>query len=660
MAIRVSSIPVLPPSGRAKASVSRWLIAAVLLLAFGLPGCKRMETQSFEYESTYFFAEHFVEAEKVAPKSRKLALGWKELGFDRRLALFQHPPSAYRFSKVPTAGGELQVAPIVDPEAWEKGSDGVGFEISCRGPSGDWVGLLDLRLRPPEGDAAARWEDRSIPLGKCSGPKSDLVFKTTCGSSSCRADWAFWGGPKIRYPRKAQVAKRPLILLILVDTLRPDRLALYGAERPTAPQLSRLASDAMTFETAVAPAPWTIPSHASLFTSTYPQVHSTTGEQKIPENLPTLAEVLSKGGVRTFGIVDHPWLSRSDFRRGFDIYDVGPPPPGTQRRGAFDTEQRLLHYLEKPSTDPLFIFWHIMDVHAPYGAQKPFAGKYRSTLDPAATAFPPLAKLKEFGYHDYLELERFSSLEDMIATYDESIDMVDAAVGRVLDFLRQGGLYEEATIIVTSDHGESFFDHRIWVGHGLFLSDDEIRIPLVVKLPGNRHAGARVHSMVRLVDVAPLVLEAAGVKAPPSFQGRSLFSFDPVHEEDLPRVAYGSSNNTGATYVRTNDVKYISAWGFPSQVVASRHLHPKGHTRLLERLDDGEKLYDLDGDPGERKNLVSATEWQERLQRLRAGAAEEQEVGELFRKLGGASEAPPLRPEEIERLKALGYLGGPD
>ena len=629
------------------------LALAVTLIVLTLPSLRVPDHQTWDYEATYFFSENASAATEAEPGSRGIAFSWKELDHDRRLALYQHPPSAYRFRHIPTAGrAELLVAPTVDPETWKVGGDGVDFQVYCRESSGDLTSLLDLRLRPPADSLEKTgWNDLSVPLDGCSGPETDVVLKTTCGSSDCRADWAFWGEPKVRYQRQARVAERPLILLISVDTLRPDRLALYGAERPTAPHLSRLAGDGVTFETALAPAPWTIPSHASLFTSTFPYVHATTGFTKIPRQLPTLAEVLKAADVETLAVIDHPWLARSDFRRGFDRFDAGTRPPGIERRTVAVTEQHLLRYLEEPSTDPLFVFWHIMDVHAPYGATQPFSGRYRKTIDPEETAFPPLDELKKIGYHDYLQLDRFSCVEDLIATYDEGVDTVDAAIGRVLDHLRRVGLYDSATIVVTADHGESFFDHRIWIGHGLFLTDNEIRIPLIVKLPGNRHAGQRVSAMVRLVDVAPLIVEAAGIEPPPTFQGTSLFSLDPEHPERMPRVAFGFSSNTGAAYVRTNEVKYISSWGFPRQEVAQRHLHPKADTPVVQRIEAGEKLFDLTSDPEERTNLAGLGDRQELLAQLRAGA-------EARRSATADRSARPteLSAADVERLKALGYL----
>ena len=332
-----------------------------------------------------------------------------------------------------------------------------------------------------------------------------------------------------------------------------SRLAgIYGAARETSPELGRLAEDAIVFETAVASAPWTIPSHATLLTSTYPLIHGADGDTPIAGSVVLVSETLHRAGWQTAGFVDTSYLDASrGFDRGFEHYD-DEPPEGSFRRGAQVVLERFLEWLERADERPAFVFWHIMDVHGPYDAPPPFAGRFRSGLAPGRGR--PLDKLQRFAYHDYLRLDRFASFEDLVAGYDEGILAVDAVIGELFQNLRRAGLYDDGLIVVTSDHGESFWDHGIWVGHGLFLTDDELRVPLLVKLPGNRHAGTRVADMVGLIDVAPTMLEALGVPPESPFQGRSLFS-------PAPRTVFGFSSNIGAAFVRTRDFKYIAPAG---------------------------------------------------------------------------------------------------
>jgi arylsulfatase A-like enzyme len=313
----------------------------------------------------------------------------------------------------------------------------------------------------------------------------------------------------------------------------------------------------------------------------------------------------------------------------------------------------VFEWLARPDPRPGFAFWHIMDVHGPYGARAPFGGAYRRAVERGPSQFPPLAALSRLGIHDYLELDRFHSVEDLIAGYDEGVARVDAALGEVLQFLTDAGLYDDAMIVVTSDHGEGFAEPGLMLGHGLSLQEAEIRVPLLVKLPGQRYAGRRVPEMVRLLDVAPSILDVAGVSPPSSFAGRSLLSPAPGAPEALPEISFGSSSNTGAMYVRTRTTKYISRWLEPYEAVVSKHVYPKDANPPLLVLDPGERVYDLENDPHEQQNLVRARAWQEQRLALRAAVEGQQRLAAARAASAGA---PALSGAEVEQLRALGYV----
>ena len=596
------------------------------------------------------------------PQTQPPMVSWLELGFDRRRALLENPPSTYSFPGVTTSGAAvLELATGMAPGASGSGTDGVGFRVHCVDPQGDRRTLLELEIRPNERRQDRTWQDRKIPLSACASPTT-LVLQTTCGrpGSDCRR-WgaAYWGDPRVvRLQAPPPERVKRLALLVSIDTLRPDHMGMFGADRPTTPQLDRLAEDAVVFDTVVAPAPWTVPSHASLLTSTDPDVHGATTKHDIDPHLPSISGVLSSAGWTTAGFVDTPWLGRFGFPRGFDHYDAKPPPPGSSRRGVAITRERLLRWLEKTEGDA-FVFWHVMDVHGPYGAPAPFGGRFRARLDTRAD--PRMAELARLSYHQYLQLNRFRSVEDMKAAYDEGVAYVDAEIGSLIEALRRSGLYDEALIVITADHGESFMDHGVWVGHGLFLTDDEIRIPLLIKLPGNRHAGLRVEEMVRLIDVAPTILDVLDVEAPPSFEGQSLVSPEPGQPGALPRVAFGSSSNTGAEYVRDNRTKLITPWPIPRQQVIATNLRPQADSPLLSPIESDGRFFDLVADPGERSNLIHSAVPDSRaseLQRLLSRRA--RWVKDL--KAGWESKPGPdaadLSAEDIDRLRSLGYLGG--
>lgn len=621
------------------------------------------------YEADFHLVNRLQELQPRDPDKPPSDVPWLEIGFDRRRALLQPAPSVYRLDAAPS-GEEayLSVAPTMTPAAWRTGTDGVGFEIRCQAPDGEWIDLLRLRIDPGRNPEDRTWHPQKLSLAPCSAPTTSLELQTTCGpAEDCRWDRAAWGDPRIVHQKRAELGLRRLVLLISIDTLRPDRMSLYGARRPTTPEIDRLAQDGIVFETAVAPAPWTIPSHASLLTSTDPEVHGATSQHDIHPELPLVSEVLREAGWTTAGFVDTPWLGRFGFDRGYDHYDALSPPNGSSRRGVGVTRERLLQWLDQAAGD-VFVFWHIMDVHGPYGAPAPFGGRFRRdpevrpevSADAAETSDRRLEQLRKLAYHDYLALGRYRSLDDLKAGYDEGIAHVDAEIGRLLEFLRKAGLYDESLVIVTSDHGESFMDHGVWVGHGLFLTEDEIRIPLVVKLPGNEHAGTRVEELVRLTDVAPTLLDGVGVSPPPTFEGLSLIRPRPGVPGSLPRVAFGTSSNTGARYVRDNELKLITPWGIPRDRVISNHLRPKEPSALVERVVSDGELFDLASDPEEQENLFRAEAFREPEEELQALLQRRTDwLHKLRQRLEiSRGEEAELTEEEIRRLQALGYLGG--
>ncbi len=611
------------------------------------------------YESEYLFADHLDSAIMLREGLRPMRAPPLEIGFDRRRVVTQRPPSAFRFPAVPSgAGAVFLTAPVMDPKVWGKPTDGVGFEVLCRNDGGGWTTLLELNVSPASDPDDRVWHDRQLPLDACSAPVTDVELRTSCGpGDDCEADWPAWGDPRVVREEILEPRPERLALLISVDTLRADRLGLYGAERQTSPQLERLAEDAVVFETAVAPAPWTIPSHATMLTSTDPRVHGADARTPISESATSIAELLHQAGWQTAGFVDAAYLSTEfGFDRGFEHFDDDPPPGGGHRRGSRVTRMRLLDWLAGADDRPAFVFWHLMDVHGPYGAPAPFGGMFRRALEPPASADPGLEKLKQLGYHDYLRLDRYRSLADLVAAYDEGIATIDATIDGLLQNLRDAGLYDQALIVLTSDHGESFLDHGVWVGHGLFLTDDEVRVPLIIKLPGNRYGGMRVRELVGLIDVAPSILDALGVTAPASFQGRSLLSPEPASPESLPAAVHGFSSNLGAAFIRTDSFKYIApARSRPADLLNGALKARTGVALPLDALL-GEQLYDLRRDPLETTPLVDSGH-SEGLARFRTVL--EQYAAQCTARRGEGSPggaSPDLSEEALERLRALGYM----
>jgi len=596
-------------------------------------------------------------AEAIRPGPEKLRPLLAEIGHDRRPGLFQHPPAAHRWCGVPShSQARLSAALGLLPKAWDSGSNGVEFRAACRGPAGEREELLTRPVTAPGG-----WHTVEVALEGCSQPSTCVELETRCGpGGDCRWDWAVWGSPTVSHDRSRPIAAGRLALLISIDTLRHDRLGVYGAPRPTSPNLDRLAKDSIVFETAVSSSPWTLPSHASLLTSTLPHVNGVNKQRGISSALPLLAETFRDAGWQTAGFTDVALLGPNfGFDRGFDSYEYreGSEPV---LRGARWSHQRVVDWLTAADDRPAFVFWHIFDVHGPYGAPAPFGGMFRPAVSRGAEA-EHLGKLISAPCHDYLQLERFSSLEDLVASYDEGIAATDHAIGQTLEILRAAGAYDDALIVVTSDHGESLFENGVWVGHGLFLTDDQIRVPLLLKLPGNRGAGRRVARPARLIDVAPTMLEVLGIPIPPSHQGESLLPAG-RGPDGAAHVAYGYAEDTGSVYVRDGHMKLISPWGFDAAFVSPDGLRgflrprpaDEASARRLAALAE-EQLYDLRADPSETRNLADSVpeELIARYRSLMAGYLRRSALASAAYETGSV---PTLTKRQAEELRALGYI----
>ena len=319
-----------------------------------------------------------------------------------------------------------------------------------------------------------------------------------CGTAACERS-----GPS-----------RPNILILVLDTLRADHLGLYGYGRPTSPTLDSLAASSIVFDRAVAQAGATVASHASLFHSRLPS--------QVGSDRPTLAELLRAGGYQTVGLTDGGFISRPyGFARGFEVWEE------FGRGGLSQSLPRLDTWLSAEVRPPWYVFLHTYDVHLPYDPPPPydtmFLPEYEGPVGPERTT-EICRKIRRLYEHEGFEGEVRLTADDrrkMVSLYDGGIRYTDELVGRLLELLRTRGRLDDTVLVVLSDHGEEFWDHGS-VLHGHTVYQELLHVPLVVRLPGGRGGGRRVSETVRLLDVAPTLLELAGLQPPPTFQGRSL------------------------------------------------------------------------------------------------------------------------------------------
>jgi arylsulfatase A-like enzyme len=478
-----------------------------------------------------------------------------------RAALPAAPPSRYRFLTDVPADGRLFLAAGI-PGRYRAGT-AVEFAVSVR-RRGRETTLLSRLVDPANRPADRGWVPLEADLSKYAGRGVEIVLETRGFERSRAPDRAFWGAPAITTGRETGA---PVVVLYLVDTLRADHLSLYGYPRHTTPELERFARDGVVFDQAIAASNWTKPSVASIFTSLLPRDHRCVeGYNPLDPELVTLAEALHDRGFATGGVVVNPLVRGKNmhFDQGFDLF--GAPASPNRAEQAVDA---ALSFVDARRGLPTFVYVHTMDAHTPYEPPSPFDRMFPPLPEPGGKASEPA------DYREPLDLDR------LVGQYDGAIAYGDREFGRLLDGLRERGLYDRATIVFLADHGEEFLDHGAF-GHGHTMFDELVRVPLVVKYAGRREAGRRVARQVPLLDVMPTVLKSQGVPPPPGIAGRPLEAsfgetgperpavFESKAETKAARVLYGA---------RTSAAKYV---------------------RQLS-VADTELYFDLRADPGEKR-----------------------------------------------------------
>ncbi len=399
-------------------------------------------------------------------------------------------------------------------------------------------------------------------------------------------------------PKKSDAAPEN-VLLITLDTTRADRLSCYGYAKHKTPGLDALAERGALFENAQSAVPLTLPSHCTIMTGLYPPAHGVrnNGSYALAPGIVTMAEIFRGQGLRTAAFVASFTVdSRFGLNQGFEIYDDQLAAPDRikmyeSERPAPEVYAAFRAWLEKNAGGRFFAWVHFYDPHFPYAPPEPFL---------SAAADP----------------------------YDGEIACMDKYVGEIWGLLKTLGLAEKTLIVLAGDHGEGFGEHKEFA-HQVFCYEETQRVPLIVVAPGRTFRGLRVKERVGLVDVLPTVLDLCGLPPQKQVQGRSLVPAmrgRGLPERDLYFESLFSNEVLGCaplTGVYRRNLKWINA--------------PRP------------ELYDLDADPGERRNIVDerADEARRLLEAEKAMTAA----------MGGTGEGRrTMDRRERERLASLGYI----
>ena len=440
----------------------------------------------------------------------------------------------------------------------------------------------------------------------------------------------------------------PNIVVMLVDTLRWDRLGAYGSDRGLTPFMDEFASTATVFHRAYAQSSWTNASVASLFTSRYQSEHGVTSFfSPLPAEEVTLAEVLHDHGYTSGAFLANFLLrDKLGFGQGFNTFDsysrLDPQAPFKFKKASAERINReSLAWLDQHQTqDPIFLYLHYMEPHAPFeplpaaldhvlrGRPAPDAGN----VNRAMATWP----LVDFSIDPIL----MQATKDL---YDAEVMSVDTALHDVFVELRRRGVLDNAIVVMLADHGEEFLEHGL-IGHNNDLFEEVIRVPLMIHLP-EQTKRLDVDRAVSLVDVAPTLLDLAGIPAPPSFEGRS---FAPL----LRRARDGAWSVSGARAwwaERTRIERPVVSELIKDASATRQSPHERaiiaGNDKLIAGFDEQREFYDLATDPGEQHPEALDTETRARLERalapLQASAAH-----------GGDA---VIDDDTKERMRALGY-----
>jgi arylsulfatase A-like enzyme len=426
------------------------------------------------------------------------------------------------------------------------------------------------------------------------GPPAALALVAVLAATGCRKPAPRWN-----------------VVVVTFDTTRADHLGCYGNADARTPVVDRLAAEGVLFESAYSSVPLTAPSHATLLTGRFPMAHGVrdNGLFVLGQEQLTLAEILKQRGYRTGAAVGgFPLLARYGLNQGFDFYDDrltpsydSPLAGAPRRRHAFEFEERraarvneaVFDWLGSGRGEPFFLWVHYYDPHRPHDPPVPYD---QLLADP----------------------------------YDGEIAYADESLGTLLARLGRDGVLDRTLVVLTADHGEGLGEHRE-LTHSYLLYESTLHVPLVMRGPG-LPAGRRVSGRVRLVDVAPTVLDALDIPVPPEMQGRSL----------EPLMGKGTSAAAERThYAETLSPRLSQNWGELRALYEGRWKYIHGPKP---------ELFDLSADPRELQNLASSRPDQ---------AATMRDALSTFLNRNsppGGSRMSPVDDETRARLQALGYL----
>jgi arylsulfatase A-like enzyme len=484
---------------------------------------------------------------------------------------------------------------------------------------------------------------------------------------------SLWLGDRVEQMRESSrplpPRESPNVLLIVLDTVAAGHLSLHGYDRPTSTALAELAQRGIRFDHAHAAAPWTLPSHATIFTGRWFHELSVGWFTPLDRAQPTIAEFLRDRGYATAGFVANTLYCGTDsgLARGFTHYHdfIFPEltalkvsvlvrlalqsfqtlvylaedwlePAGlmpivkrvwqsldTDRKGAAEVNQEFLHWLSHRAAAerPFFAFLNYFDAHDPY--QLAPGRLHRFGVEPTD-------KYHRLLIQHWSVIDKSTVDADDVAfvrqLYDDCVADLDEQIGRLVDELETSGVLKETWVIITSDHGESFGEHPGIFCHGQSLYETELHVPLLVLPPGGRSEPQVVTEPVSLRDLAATIVSMAGSENGARFPGLSLARFWKEPSRSMP--GRSPSRSPALAEVVPIDPRQRDSWGFPRRLPSLGAIKQNDWSYIRREGGTGEELFDLRQDPGEQQNLAAFPGARKTLEQMR-GVLESLTAGAL-------------------------------
>ncbi len=550
----------------------------------------------------------------------------------------------------------------------------ITFRITATA-DGETSQLLQRTVSTPQ-----RWNPEVVDLKDLAGQTVALAFSIEADKPGTPG---YWGTPVIRNRRPpvavadSSPARAALgtgnenppqgVIFIVADTLRRDHLDAYGYERATAPTVRWFAENGILFRDNISQGTWTKVSVSSILTSLYPTTH---GIKDMPDRMPagveTLAEAYRSAGYATFATSSVPFTGKlTNLHQGVEVLHESSSVPELDHSGSKTSRtytDRLLEWLDMHHEVPFFAFLHVFDPHSPFEPYAPYESLWLEPEELTAHR-QDMETVKEFietGFFRYQALPDREEIEKSgvdietyvrreKAWYDASIRAMDLEIGRILERLQELGLAEDTLIVLISDHGEEFLEHGRHF-HGYHTYGEMLNVPLIFWWPGGLPQGVEVATTVQSIDVMPTLLELSLLPLPEAIQGQSLLPLlagsNPTSLGWKPRPAVAERAQAPAANEGEKNAE------LESLAVVDGDWKLIWNTYIPDDRPEYE-LYDHKKDPINLSNV--ADEHPEVVERL-AEYLKNWHEGALAAKIDTEAAADEMSTEELEKLRALGYI----